>query len=100
MLRHSGLVNFQLIRVVVMQWEKAMKVIEVSESQWLMLEQGTPTVINVSAPFRFHLETANGSVIKGHITPNNPLSVTSQGDITNATLRIEASNQKPLVIEA
>ena len=77
-----------------------MKVLEVSESQLLILEKGTPTVINVNTPFRFHLETAHGSIIKGHITPNNPLSITSQGDITNTMLHVEAINHEPAVIEA
>ena len=77
-----------------------MKVLEVSESQLLILEKGTPTVINVNTPFRFHLETAHGSIIKGLVTPNNPLSITTQGDITNAMLRMEATNHKPAVIKA
>ena len=72
-----------------------MKVIEVSEPQWLMLERGTPTVIEVNAPYRFLLETARGSVIKGNITPDTPLSITSQGDITNGMLHIDCITQWP-----
>ena len=72
-----------------------MKVIEVCEPQWLMLERGTPTVIEVNAPYRFSLETARGSVIKGHITSDTPLSITSQGDITNGMLQLDCIYQEP-----
>lgn len=72
-----------------------MKVLEVSESQLIMLERGTPTVITVNAPYRFSLETARGSVIRGHITPDTPLSITSQGDITNGMLQLDCINQEP-----
>jgi hypothetical protein len=77
-----------------------MSKIENGETQSFELERGKPGVINVNAPCRFVLETATGSVIEGLITPNNPLTITSQGDITKVNVYSEEdSTRKPKSVE-
>lgn len=62
---------------------------KIGKIQSFKTEPGKSSVINVNAPCSFYIETVSGSKIEGKITPNNPLTVMSQGDIININIYVE-----------
>ncbi|MGR6858994.1 hypothetical protein ACU5EH_00855 [Aliivibrio salmonicida] len=68
---------------------------EVSRSQF---DIGKPKKINVNAACSFEIKTSSGSVIEGVITPNNPLTITSQGDLLDINVYITDDSIKALEV--
>ena len=62
----------------------------------LKLEIGEEKIIQVKVPVEAELKTNSGSIIKVTITPNNPLTIISQGDIVEVNLNVTENSIKPL----
>lgn len=61
---------------------------------------GVPCKIPVNVPMGFKIELLSGSVVEGMITPNNPLTLTSTGDIVKISLvALEKTFKKPELIK-
>ncbi|KJG14531.1 hypothetical protein [Photobacterium iliopiscarium] len=73
-----------------------MGTIKDGKSSSFQLELGKPGKIKVNAPCRFEIKMSSGSIIEGLITPNNPLTITSQGDIEDINVYIDENSVRPL----
>ncbi|MGX9463619.1 hypothetical protein ACWXWU_20780 [Shewanella sp. A14] len=62
----------------------------------IKLEVGEERIIQVNAPVEAELKTNSGSIIRVTITPNNPLRITSQGDIIEVNINVTENSIKPL----
>lgn len=73
-----------------------METIRDGEKTSFQFELGKPGEIRVNVPCRFEIKMSSGSLIEGLITPNNPLRITSQGDIEEVNVYIDDSSIKSI----
>ena len=62
----------------------------------IKLENGVPMSLTLNRPGRFEIQIKGGTTIQGIITPNNPLEITSMGDVENFTLLFDQDSLRPL----
>jgi hypothetical protein len=71
-------------------------IIKTGESRSFELKKGVDNKLNINKPVNFTIKTAGGSVIKGIMTPNNPLIVNPADDIIEYKIEIDdESSKKP-----
>ncbi len=69
---------------------------ETGESRSFDLKKGVDNELNINKPVKFTIKTAGGSIIKGVMTPNNPLIINPADDIIEYTVEInDESSKKP-----
>ena len=66
------------------------------ESGSIELKNGVNNVLNFNRPVKYTIKTAGGSIIKGIITPNNPLIINPADDLVEFNIDIDDESTKKL----
>jgi len=62
------------------------------DSNTLSLRTGVNTVFDINHPYRFVIETAGGTIVKGRATQAAPLEINPASDIVSCKIIIESEN--------
>jgi len=69
-------------------------IIKTGESRSFDLKKGVDNQLHINKPVKFMIKTAGGSIIKGTMTPNNPLIVNPADDIIEYKIEIDDDSSK------
>jgi hypothetical protein len=69
---------------------------ETGETRSFDLKKGIDNEININRPVKFMIKTAGGSIIKGVMTPNNPLIVNPADDIIEYKIEMDDEVNKKI----